>query len=222
MPTRKPNKDEPAKRTGTSKREPQFVHRCQRFVEVAERLFLERGFAGTSVNEVVRVAGGSLATLYAEFGTKEELFAAVMNRRAAQMFANVHGPGKRRGATLQAELLQLAKRLQDHMFTPDALAIYRLAIHEGPNFPAVRNAVLESGLGGCLGRLAEYFATLEAEGRLVTGNHRLAAEDFLILVQGKMKTIAACGGAEGITARRRGERVRHAVEAFLKIYPPAR
>ena len=61
-------------------------------------LFLERGFAGASVNELVRIAGGSLATLYAEFGTKEKLFEAVMTRRASAAFAGaqqaMQGSGK--------------------------------------------------------------------------------------------------------------------------------
>ena len=89
-------------------RDEQRVHRCQRFVEVAEQLFLERGFAGTSVNEVVRLAGGSLATLYAEFGTKEELFEAVMSRRITNLFSDALATGSR-ARSIDAELLQLAK-----------------------------------------------------------------------------------------------------------------
>lgn len=54
-----------------NKRDAQLESRCQRFVVAAEKLFLCTGFAGTSVNEIVRLAGGSLTTLYAEFGTKD-------------------------------------------------------------------------------------------------------------------------------------------------------
>jgi TetR/AcrR family transcriptional repressor of cmeABC operon len=110
-------------------RETQFENRCQKFVEVAQELFLERGFAGTSVNEIVRRAGGSLATLYAEYGTKDELFEAVMNRRAAAMFTDIIRSKNRPSAVpdIDEELLQLAKRMQAHMLSESALAIYRLA-----------------------------------------------------------------------------------------------
>src|SRR5258708_1719630 len=53
--------------------------RCQAFLQVAAELFLEKGFEATSVNEVVRRAGGSLATLYAHFPSKESLFEAIIS-----------------------------------------------------------------------------------------------------------------------------------------------
>ena len=37
--------------------------RQQKFLETAEEMFLTQGYASTSVNEVVRLAGGSLVTL---------------------------------------------------------------------------------------------------------------------------------------------------------------
>jgi AcrR family transcriptional regulator len=206
------------RRTGT--REGKLEHRCQRFVEVAEELFLEHGFAGTSVNEVVRVAGGSLATLYGEFGTKEALFEAVMNRRAAALFIDM-GADKVRSANLKAELLRLATRMQDHMLSERALAFYRLAVHEGPKFPSVRKAVLHNGLKGFLRLLADYLGALAAGGRLQVADAELAAEDFLTLVQGQLRTIAACGDAAHITRRQRDEHAKHAVESFLRIYPGA-
>ena len=216
MPTRRTS--EPAASPG--KRDLQRAQRCQRFVEVAERLFLERGFAGTSVNEVVRLAGGSLATLYAEFSTKEALFEAVMSRRTANLFS--HAPAGRRGKPdLEAELRTLAKRFLDHMLTADALAVYRLAVHEGPKFESVRRAVLTNGLDTFLARLAGYFASLAAEQRAQIDDPRRAAADFLSLVQGQLRIVAACGAAEQITARQRADHVRHAVRAFLRIYPPA-
>jgi AcrR family transcriptional regulator len=201
-------------------RDEQRVHRCQRFVEVAEQLFLERGFAGTSVNEVVRLAGGSLATLYAEFGTKEELFEAVMSRRITNLFSAALGTGSR-ARSIDAELLQLAKRFQDHMLTEHALAIYRLAVHEGPKFPSVRKAVLTNGLAEFLARLAAYFTELKRLGRLEIDSPQRAAEDFLTLVQGQLRTIAACGDVATISAKQRSDHIKHAVTAFLRIYPPS-
>ncbi len=199
-------------------RDAQFENRCQRFVEVAQALFLERGFAGTSVNEIVRRAGGSLSTLYAEFGTKDELFEAVMNRRAATMFTDIIN-SKSPAPDVATELMRLAKRIQAHMLSDDALAMYRLAVHEGPKFPAVRKAVLINGLQEFLQRLAGYFTKLRDDGRLQIDNPEVAAELFLTLVQGQLRTIAACGDAVSLTRRQRGDHIRRAVDAFLCVYP---
>jgi AcrR family transcriptional regulator len=201
-------------------RDDKFEQRCQRFVEVAEQLFLDKGYSGTSVNEVVRVAGGSLATLYAEFGTKEALFEAVMQRRAAAMFIDMGG-GKSRAAGVRTELLQLATHMQEHMLSERALAFYRLAVHEGPKLPSVRKAVLVTGLKGFLRHLADYFATLAAGGRVKIGDAEIAAEDFLTLVQGQHRIIAACGDGAHITRKQREDHVKHAVDCFLRIYPAA-
>jgi AcrR family transcriptional regulator len=202
-----------------NKRDAQFENRCQRFVDVAQELFLERGFAGTSVNEVVRRAGGSLATLYAEFSTKDELFEAVMNRRATTMFTSIVN-SKSPMPDVASELLQLAKRLQTHMLSDDALAVYRLAVHEGPKFPSVRNAVLINGLKEFLNRLGDYFTALAASGRLEIDDPAAAAELFMTLIQGQLRTIAACGDADSLSRKYRAEHLARAIEVFLRIYPP--
>ena len=53
------------------------VARRHAFLLAAREVFLEQGYEEASVNDVVRRAGGSLATLYAQFGNKEGLFLAV-------------------------------------------------------------------------------------------------------------------------------------------------
>jgi len=49
---------------------------------VAERLFAERGFAGATLRNVVSEAGVNLAAVHYHFGSKEELFRAVVQRFA--------------------------------------------------------------------------------------------------------------------------------------------
>lgn len=201
-----------------SKREGQLENRRQRFVEVAEHLFLEHGFAGTSVNEVVRFAGGSLTTLYAEFGTKDELFEAVMNRRVVTLFNELES-GKIRSPDIRTELLQLGAQIQGHTLSERSLAFYRLAIHEGPKFPSVRKAILINGLKGYLRQLGNYFAAHARDGRLRIDNPETAAEDFLTLVQGQQRTIAACGDVARISRKQRDDHLEHVVDAFMRIYP---
>src|SRR5262249_51109713 len=72
--------------TNANTRARQLAARREQLIAVAEHLFLQHGFANTSVNAIVREAGGSLATLYAEFGSKESLFESVLSERAARFF----------------------------------------------------------------------------------------------------------------------------------------
>ncbi len=203
-------------------RDAQLENRCQKFLDVAEQLFLEHGFAGTSVNEVVRLAGGSLSTLYANYGNKEELFKAIMNRRVSTVYGGIFpeiGRGKIPPKDIRNELLRFAKQLQTQMLSTSSLAVFRLAIHEGPKYPSVRSAFLEDGLDVFLQWLSKYFAAL-AKDRLNITNADLAAEEFLTLVQGQQRMIAACGGGDLISRKQRDDHVKRAVEIFLKLYPP--
>jgi AcrR family transcriptional regulator len=197
---------------------PRLADRRRKFVEAAERLFLERGFAGASVNEVVRIAGGSLATLYAEFGTKEELFEAVLTRRAGALFeGNWQDPSTI--ADVGAELRALATRMQARILSPDGLAIYRLAVAEAPRFPSLRQAFINIGLRGFMGHLSAYFAQLAQARRIRIDDPLVAAERFTSLLQGQHLFVAACGGAARISAAQRKQQVERVVEAFLTLYP---
>jgi AcrR family transcriptional regulator len=52
-----------------------------RVLEVAERLFAERGLDAVSVRDITRAAGVNLGAINYHFGTKEKLIAAVFSRR---------------------------------------------------------------------------------------------------------------------------------------------
>jgi len=205
-------------RKGTDAASPRLADRRRKFIAAAEQLFLERGYAGASVNEVVRIAGGSLATLYAEFGTKEKLFEAVLSQRAAAIFED-GAQAQAHIADVQAELRALATKMQARILSPEGLAIYRLAVSEAPRFPGLRKTVLRTGLGGFLARLAAYFTELSEAGHIDIGDPLRAAERFLTLVQGQQLFVASCGDGARISAASRKRHVTEAVDAFLKIYP---
>ncbi|MBS1166636.1 MAG: TetR/AcrR family transcriptional regulator, partial [Proteobacteria bacterium] len=50
----------------------------ERIFEAARRLFLSRGFSETSMEAIAQEAGVSKATLYSHYGSRDELFAAVI------------------------------------------------------------------------------------------------------------------------------------------------
>lgn len=54
----------------------------EQILNVAERLFAENGFAGTSLRSVIREADVNLSAVHYHFGSKEELFHAVAARVA--------------------------------------------------------------------------------------------------------------------------------------------
>jgi AcrR family transcriptional regulator len=62
------------KKTSSKKRES--------IIESALSAFLELGYGGTTMDEVVKRAGGSKASIYKHFKNKEDLFATVVDEYA--------------------------------------------------------------------------------------------------------------------------------------------
>jgi AcrR family transcriptional regulator len=56
--------------------------RRQQILEVAMKLFSERGFRGTTTKEIAQAAAVSEAMVFRHFATKEELYAAILDHKA--------------------------------------------------------------------------------------------------------------------------------------------
>jgi len=80
-----------------------------RILDAAELLFLERGFHGASIRDISREAQVQIALAYYHFGSKEDLFRAVVDRRA----------GDNAGGMLRA--LKELKRDPERAGKPDEL-----------------------------------------------------------------------------------------------------
>jgi len=190
--------------------------RRERFLEEGERLFLAKGYAGASVNEIVRLAGGSLATLYGEFGSKEGLFAAIMKQRAWRLF-DWDSEECPRKPNSRAALMVFATRLLDRILFDDSLAFYRICISEGPRFPELRHAILGMGMAAYFQKLGNALADLGVASRK---DGVAVAEEFVTLVHGQLVFRAACSEGAAISEKLRAKHVEHAVDAFLLLHPP--
>ena len=203
-----------------STRARQLAARREQIVAAAERMFLKQGFAKTSVNAIVREAGGSLATLYAEFGTKEALFESVLIQRASRFFPDTRPDAPASGREAVKELRALATQMLRRMLSADGLAVYRICVYEAPRFPGLRKAMLEAGMPGLIEGTARYIADLAVNNAMCVGDPHLAASHFIALVQGQLVFKAACGAK--VDARTRDRHIEEAVRAFLKLYPACR
>lgn len=111
------------------------VARKHAFLEAAREVFLEQGYEGASVNEVVRRAGGSLATLYAQFGNKEGLFQAVLFDQHDRFTHDITPPESALDQPIERGLQTIGEHLVRALLAAQHLAFYRLIIGEGRKFP---------------------------------------------------------------------------------------
>jgi AcrR family transcriptional regulator len=80
----------------------------ERLLKAAMRLFASRGYAATSVRDIVSAAGVTAPSLYHHFGNKEGLFLAIMRVNQARIAA-VEQEVLASGGSAAARILRLGK-----------------------------------------------------------------------------------------------------------------
>src|SRR5437763_17028300 len=101
----------------------------------ARRLFLEHGFAETSMDAVTAAAGVSKQTVYRYYPSKAELFADVLRGLIAEpAAAGLDGggspPSPRTEAEFAAALVSGSERYLARVLEPEQLALLRVVIAE--------------------------------------------------------------------------------------------
>ncbi|WP_312857029.1 TetR/AcrR family transcriptional regulator [Novosphingobium chloroacetimidivorans] len=120
----------------TSKREQNKLRRRASIVEIATRSFLERGYAATSMSAIADELGGSKATLWSHFASKEELFTAVVDDLVARLSIEIEEDLIHDSFSIEG-LRRYVLRYLKKLMSDQAIALFRLMIAEGGRFPEI-------------------------------------------------------------------------------------
>lgn len=115
------------------------------------RLFSERGFAATRLEDVADAAGVSKATIYLYFDSKAELFKAIVRDIAGSRIGAVEEIiGRFEGSTVDL-LTGLFRSIGEVTAVPEIRALMKVVLSEAGNFPDIaafyRDEVAFRGLG---------------------------------------------------------------------------
>lgn len=166
--------------------------RREKILAAAEAVFFEMGFEAASVGEIVRRSGGSLATLYKMFGTKEELFESLILARAQSLYESLSIDRLSKQPPAQV-LLQIGRNLAYSCTSESGSAIFRIIMAEGARFPALRKIFLRNAVDLIQRDLARYLTRQIKLGVLVLEDPVLAAKMFLEMVKGDIPARVCCG-----------------------------
>ncbi len=151
---------------------------------IAREVFLAQGYAGATMDVVAARARISKQTLYRQYASKDDLFAAVV-RDWVDRGHDAMRPHTR--ALLEAEdvpegLLRLARVLQAGVLSPPVLQMRTLVAAEAERFPEVAADYVARSWDRNQLLLAEALAELAARDRLDVDEADVAAEQFTWLV----------------------------------------
>lgn len=203
------------------------LERDQRLIEVATQLFLERGYEATSLDAVAEAARVSKPTVYARYGDKRGLFAAVLRREIERWLAPLAKAAEVQltsSANVSAEqrLVEVGREMLMFTCGPDAAAFSRMLTAQSINFPEFAKLGKEEGWQKAVATTARFFDHLVAQGALDLEDTTIAAEVFLDVVVGHTHRMATFGMALELKAAEK--RMRAAIRLFLAgaLGPPSR
>ena len=154
--------------------------------EAAAALFLEKGYQGTSMDDIAAAAQVSKQTIYTHFASKEELFSDLVlgNSERVDEFIALIAQTLADPADLAMALRQLARQYLGFVARPDVLRLRRLIIGEAARFPELARRYYELVPGRVYTALAEQFRELQRNGKLQPGDPTVAATHFAWLTLG--------------------------------------
>ncbi|MEV8398144.1 TetR/AcrR family transcriptional regulator [Streptomyces niveus] len=154
----------------------------QAIMEAATAAFMAKGYAGTSMDDIAKLAAVSKQTVYKHFADKEKLFAEIVlatTDRVDAMIDLVAGiPTDADPGALEENLLRLARQFLTALTQPQVLQLRRLIIANADTFPDLGAAWYEQGFERVLATLAATFQRLSGQGLLRIDDPLLAANHF--------------------------------------------
>jgi AcrR family transcriptional regulator len=191
------------------------VRRRAAILRAATEVFLEHGYEGARLEEVVHRSGGSLATVYAQFGGKQGLFAAIIAEICEEIVAALPTLDEPMPDAPENVLFVFASTYLGLLLTPSSLALYRVVISEGARCPELGQAVFEAGPATAAERLAVYLRQQTERGALAIADPGLAARQFLEMVKGDLHVRALLGSGPVPSVEEIDACVRAATRVFL-------
>jgi TetR/AcrR family transcriptional regulator, mexJK operon transcriptional repressor len=186
----------------------------------AEALFLDRGFVGTSVDEIAAQAEVSKQTVYKQFESKAALFVAVVQAMMApaadRVQVEMHDP--KTAADVADALLGHGERLLAVALAPKLMRLRRLVISETDRFPELGRALYEGGPGRAIIGFAAALQRWADRGLLVLDEPMVAATQFNWLVMGDPVNRAMFFGAVRLSAVAQKRHLTQSARVFLAAY----
>jgi len=190
----------------------------QGFVDAAFQVFSEMGFEHASMSEIAARAGGSKATLYSYFQSKEEMFAEFMTA-AAQQEASAAFELLKTSLPVRETLVRFGKHYLTAVLKPRLLAVRRLANHEGgrSNVGALFH---ERGPKPGWQMVADFLQQLGDAGQLRSCNTAIAAAHLRGLYEAELLEQCLVGTPADTSSRNIARVVWRAVDVFMAAYGP--
>jgi TetR/AcrR family transcriptional repressor of mexJK operon len=189
------------------------LDRRERIVRMAAPLFLKKGYDNVTIDEIIGVAGGSKATIYAWFGGKQGLFEAVVRQKCEDvtLAIDIDPTG-----SIEDQLARIGHSFLAMVLSPPILEFHRLMVSIGRTFPEAARLFFHTGPASAYRIVGSWIERQQKEGRLSDGDPYKMAVLFLDMLIGEHQLGWLTSMPHAAQRTHIDETVRLAVNVFLR------
>jgi AcrR family transcriptional regulator len=191
----------------------------QHILDIAAQAFRELGYEGASMAEICVRVGGSKATLYNYFSSKEELFFRVLKRSTEEEFNAARSVLDASKENIADALLEYGDRFLTVLYSPEVRANRHLVIANSGKTDLGR-VMHEQGVKQGHAVVANFLAAAMAQGRLKSADPLVATKHLHALLEAEILELFLFQIMKELSAAEIHEYAKRALEVFMSAYGP--
>lgn len=190
--------------------------RRENILTVATEVFTQTGYGATSMSAIAARLGGSKATLYKYFPSKEQLFEAVLSRGCSVLLASLNEMIDMETDDLEGLLTEFGTRFLGGLCSKRSIDVYRMVHAAGQHFPEAAEMFFRSGPNQSSRVVSAILARHAALRGVTLEDPQLAADQFLGTVRGQLHMRVAVGVVPAPDAQTIAHHAAHAARLFVR------
>lgn len=216
--------------------------RREAILAAAKAVFEEVGFEQATMSEITARVGGSKATLYRYFDSKEALVMELVRRTAQEQSGELLGLFQPCGGSLEAglppaameamamldpaedvraTLQRFGELVHKRFHIPQILATKRMVIAAAANNPELGRLFYENGPARGMKLMERYFESVMRAGKLRQADPRVAAAHFRGLFESELIEPGLLNIPQQLSDEEITAIVARAVDVFMRAYGPS-
>jgi AcrR family transcriptional regulator len=153
--------------------------RRESILAVAKEVFFKEGYQAASMSAIAARLGGSKATLYTYFPSKEVLFEAYIREQCGRVAADILDFTN--DMPVAEVLTRFGQAYLDHLMSDWAVRTFQIIVAESRRTPELAALFFDAGPRVGRDRLAGYIQAAVARGELVVPDPEQAAREYMAL-----------------------------------------
>lgn len=183
----------------------------------AHELFVQKGFEATTLNDIVRRSGGSLATLYDMFENKPGLLRSLVTERCVTTDGAIDA-ALATPAPYEESLRAIAAEMLDRFLEPTYVGLFRVVVAQCAAQPDLGRQIYDAGPVVCQTRAADFFARQMAAGKMVRDDPMSVSTLFFQMICGDFMSQLIFGLPVELTPTERAAHLDHVLPIFNKAF----